>query len=208
MRALKPSARRMRETSATQWRMSPSRNRPTISGASATPIDRAIASASAATDVELPVPTLSATSVTSSRSSARQKASTMSLTWTKSRLWQPSSNTSGRWPLSRRDEKIAPTPVYGLESAWRGPYTLKSRRATVPMPYARPMQRQRSSWSRFVTAYTDVGAIGLSSSHGAGVVVVPHAGQSSSQSRACSCASGRGAGATGPHDGQRYRPSP
>ncbi len=98
---------------------------------------------------------------------------------------------------------MAPTPVYGLESAWRGPYTLKSRRATVPMPYARPMQRQRSSWSRLVTAYTDVGAIGLSSSHGAGVVMVPHAGQSSSQSRACSCASGRGAGATGPHDGQR-----
>jgi hypothetical protein len=45
--------------------------------------------------------------------------------------------------------------------------------------------------------------MGLSSSHGAGVVVVPHDGQCSSQSRASSWASGRGRGATGPQAGQR-----
>ncbi len=39
----------------------------------------------------------------------------------KSRVWRPSSNTTGRLSLSSREEKIAATPVYGFESAWRSP---------------------------------------------------------------------------------------
>ncbi len=57
----------------------------------------------------------------------------MSLTWTKSLLWRPSSKTRGDFLFNKRALKIAATPVYGLESAWRGPYTLKNRSATVGM---------------------------------------------------------------------------
>jgi hypothetical protein len=45
----------------------------------------------------------------------------MSDTWVKSRLWRPSSKSSGARPLSSRLEKIAITPVYGFESDWRVP---------------------------------------------------------------------------------------
>ena len=46
---------------------------------------------------------------------------TMSETCVKSRDCSPSSKMTGGRPLSRRDAKIAATPVYGLESAWPGP---------------------------------------------------------------------------------------
>ena len=39
----------------------------------------------------------------------------------KSRVWFPSSKTSGSAPLISREAKIAATPVYGFESAWRAP---------------------------------------------------------------------------------------
>ena len=54
-------------------------------------------------------------------SSADTTAPTMSETWTKSRLCRPSSKITGGRPFSRREEKIAATPVYGFESACRGP---------------------------------------------------------------------------------------
>ncbi len=46
---------------------------------------------------------------------------TMSETCVKSRDCSPSSKMIGGRPLSRRDAKMAATPVYGLESAWPGP---------------------------------------------------------------------------------------
>ena len=54
-------------------------------------------------------------------SSAAATPATMSQTCTKSRFCTPSSNTTGGWPSSRREEKIAATPVYGFESACREP---------------------------------------------------------------------------------------
>src|SRR5215510_6889748 len=45
------------------------------------------------------------------------------------------------FPLRKRDVKMADTPVYGVESACRGPKTLKKRKATVGIPYARPIIR-------------------------------------------------------------------
>jgi hypothetical protein len=39
----------------------------------------------------------------------------------KSRVWRPSSNTTGRFSLRSREEKIAATPVYGFERACRSP---------------------------------------------------------------------------------------
>ncbi len=45
----------------------------------------------------------------------------MSETCTKSRDCSPSSVTSGRLPFKSRELKIAATPVYGFESAWREP---------------------------------------------------------------------------------------
>src|SRR5437764_867768 len=55
----------------------------------------------------------------------------------------------------RRDAKIARTPVYGFDSACRGPYTLKKRMATVGIRYACPVMRHKRSWSYFESAYTD-----------------------------------------------------
>ena len=60
-------------------------------------------------------------------------ARAMSFTCTKSRVCPPSSKITGGCSLRRRLEKIAATPVYGLDSAWRGPHTLKYRSATVGM---------------------------------------------------------------------------
>jgi hypothetical protein len=45
----------------------------------------------------------------------------MSRTSTKSRVWRPSSKTSGGRSFRIREEKIAATPVYGFESACRSP---------------------------------------------------------------------------------------
>ena len=59
------------------------------------------------------------------------QARAMSRTSMKSRVWRPSSKTSGGRSFSRREAKIAATPVYGFESAWRAPKTLKKRSATV-----------------------------------------------------------------------------
>ena len=42
--------------------------------------------------------------------------------------------------------------MYGFESACRVPYVLKSRSATVGMPYAAPPTRHARSWSYFVNA--------------------------------------------------------
>ena len=42
-------------------------------------------------------------------------------TWMKSRDCSPSSKMTGGRPFSRREAKIAATPVYGFESAWPGP---------------------------------------------------------------------------------------
>ena len=68
-----------------------------------------------------PVPRLSATPSAFAGSSAASIPAAMSETWTKSRLWRPSSKITGGRPFSRREAKIAATPVYGFESAWRGP---------------------------------------------------------------------------------------
>ena len=54
--------------------------------------------------------------------------------------------------MSRRDAKIASTPVYGLDKACRDPYVLKNRSAVVGIPYAAPNMRQSRSWSYFVSA--------------------------------------------------------
>src|SRR5471032_3262165 len=68
-----------------------------------------------------------------------------------------------------REQKIAATPVYGFESAWRDPYALKYRSATVGIPCAVPAHSSSSSWSRLVMPYTLVGRRGVSSSVGSGV---------------------------------------
>ena len=54
--------------------------------------------------------------------------------------------------FSSRAAKIASTPVYGFDSAWRVPYALNSRSATVGIPYAAPQTRHARSWSYFVRA--------------------------------------------------------
>jgi len=40
----------------------------------------------------------------------------------------------GAFPFNSREAKIAVTPVYGFDSAWRGPYTLKKRSAVAGTP--------------------------------------------------------------------------
>ena len=66
---------------------------------------------------------VTSTAVTSapSCSSASEQHLTMSRTSMKSRVCAPSSNTTGGRLFSRREEKIAATPVYGLERACRSP---------------------------------------------------------------------------------------
>ena len=44
-----------------------------------------------------------------------------SVTWTKSRIWPPSSNTRGDSPRSREERKIAATPEYGVSRGIRAP---------------------------------------------------------------------------------------
>jgi hypothetical protein len=120
--------------SAKQCRMSPTRYRPVIRGVSGLPSTAAIIRATSATDVDRPLPMLIARPAAWGTSSASRQACTTSPTLTKSRRWHPSSNTSGARSLSSCEAKIASTPVYGLESACRGPKTLKNRSATVGMP--------------------------------------------------------------------------
>src|SRR5207245_4746898 len=80
--------------------------------------------------------------------------------------------------------------------------------ATVGMPYARPVIKHSSSWSRFVTAYTLFVWSGFVSGVATGARLVPQSGQCVSQSFRASCAPSRSGGATGPWVGQVYAPSP
>jgi hypothetical protein len=132
--------------SAKQWRMSPTRYFAVISG-SMSPlfITRLMRCAMSRTLYLLPLPTLMALPSADSDSRASRQASATSRTLTKSRHCSPSSKMLGGLSLSRRDAKIARTPVYGFDRAWRVPYTLKKRRATVGMPYASPIMRQSRS---------------------------------------------------------------
>ena len=77
--------------------------------------------ATSATEVGRPVPRLTAWPTAASDSSASRMPWTMSETCVKSRDCSPSSKMIGGRPLSRREAKMAATPVYGLESAWPGP---------------------------------------------------------------------------------------
>ena len=121
--------------SAKQCRMSPTRYVPVVSGDE---VGRAQhprhAPATSCTVTPRPLPTLMTWPAAAGARSARRQARATSCTLTKSRRCWPSSKISGGRSLSNRDAKIASTPVYGLDSAWRGPYTLKKRSATVGMP--------------------------------------------------------------------------
>ncbi len=99
-----------------------------------------------------PLPTFTACPSAPPFSSAAANARATSWTETKSRRCRPSSNTRGARSFSSRAAKIASTPVYGFDSACRGPNTLKSRSATAGIPYAAPHTRHARSWSYFVSA--------------------------------------------------------
>src|SRR5581483_6490086 len=142
-----PSRSCARRTSAKQLRMSPTRDSPVISGSTSLPTTSASCSARSRTVTLRPLPMLTASPSAPSLASASPNARAMSCTETKSRRWSPSSKIRGARSFSRREAKIARTPVYGFESAWRVPYVLKSRSATVGIPYASPATRQARSWS-------------------------------------------------------------
>jgi hypothetical protein len=99
-----------------------------------------------------PVPTFTALPSAPSCSSASRNARATSRTETKSRRCRPSSKIRGGRLLSSREAKIARAPVYGFEIDWRGPYVLKSRSATVGMPYAPPATRHVRSWTYYDSA--------------------------------------------------------
>jgi hypothetical protein len=92
--------------------MSPIRDLPAIPGSMP---EQFIASASArATSDTLrsrPEPMLNTSPAAFGACSASAKARATSLTWTKSRRCSPSSKIIGGCPLSRREAKIASTPV-------------------------------------------------------------------------------------------------
>ena len=101
--------------------MSPTRYSPVSSGSIRLPTVAASCSASsrtvdaaAAADVQR-----QAVGAVRARARARTRARRR-CTATKSRRCSPSSKTRGGRSFSSRDAKIASTPVYGFESAWRG----------------------------------------------------------------------------------------
>src|SRR5204862_431037 len=83
------------------------------------PSPSAIVWATSAIDVGTPVPTFSVWPSAPSCVTASAQQRAMSRTSMKSRVCSPSSNTSGGRSFSRREEKIAATPVYGFESDGR-----------------------------------------------------------------------------------------
>src|SRR5947209_7168675 len=120
--ATKPISCSAFPTAAKQCLMSPARSFPVISGARFSRFiacARPIATSSTVSD--LPLPMLNTLPAAPGCSSAIRNARPTSFTCTKSRRCCPSSKTIGRSPFSRRDAKMASTPVYGLESAWPGP---------------------------------------------------------------------------------------
>ena len=95
-----------------QWRMSPTRVLPVISGVtSGLPMARATASPTWLTVFSSPPPMLNTSPSAAGLLQGQGEGSATSLTWTKSRRCSPSSNTMGRWPLAMREEKMASTPV-------------------------------------------------------------------------------------------------
>ena len=74
----------------------------------------------------------------------------MSSTNEKSRVCSPSSYSTGGRPLSRRVQKMAMTPVYGLKMDCRGPNVQEYRSATVGMPICLPHSSTSFSWSTLV----------------------------------------------------------
>src|SRR5256714_10519492 len=109
--ARKPSSSSARLVSAKQCRMSPARYLPTISASSSLSSPRPIVSAPATTELGTPVPTLTVRPSAPSCLSASAQQRVMSRTSMKSRVWRPSSNTSGARSFRSREEKIAATPV-------------------------------------------------------------------------------------------------
>ena len=110
--ARKPRTSRARCGLATTWRTSPSRYRPVTTGDSGDPDPPAMALAISSTVTGRPLAMFNGTVV---RLRARSAASTLaratSWTWTKSRVWPPSSKTSGGRPAARRLRNRLATPA-------------------------------------------------------------------------------------------------
>jgi len=92
------------------WRTSPSLYWPVTVGSGPSRA-RASAAAISPTVRGVPDPTLNASTPVIEFSQALTVAAAMSLTWTKSRRWQPSSNTLGASPRRNAEVKMAATPA-------------------------------------------------------------------------------------------------
>src|SRR5947209_8180007 len=90
--------------------------------------------ANSKTDVAFPVHTLNTADPSRMWSIEASRAWTTSVTNTKSRVCEPSPNTSTGNPAWIRLQKIEMTPEYGDVGSCRGPYTLKNRSPTVGTP--------------------------------------------------------------------------
>ena len=111
-----------------------------------------IVSASVLTVSEPPVATFSTRPTPSAASAARRFAATTFSTYVKSRDCSPSPWTVTGLPSAIARIKRGTTAAYCDVGSWRGPNTLKYRRATVSIPYTRVKLTQKRSAPSFATA--------------------------------------------------------
>ena len=117
--ACHPSSRRARDGSRRLRRTSPDRSGAN-SGSAKPPWSLTSFSAWINSSTEVSLPEQILIGPTTSESAAIRLARTTSETSIQSRVWRPSPNTVGRWPSTRRPQKIATTPASPWTS-WRGP---------------------------------------------------------------------------------------